>query len=211
MLETCLETRHPVIITSKSDRVLDDLDLLADMAQLNLVAVAISVTSLDPQLSGSLEPRAASPAKRLAALAALAERGIPAHCSIAPVIPAITDEYLESVVAQAASAGARSASWILLRLPHEVAPLFREWLDVHFPDRAAKVMAIVREARGGRDNDSQFFSRLRPQGTWADLFRQRFRLACRRAGLGPSQLGLDSSRFRPPSPPPAIDAQLSLL
>ncbi len=198
VLEVCLEARHPVTITTKSDRVLDDLDLLTEMARLDLVAVAISVTSLDPALSGKLEPRAAAPAKRMAALGKLAAAGIPAHCSIAPVIPAITDEFMEGIVARAAELGVRSAGWIPLRLPHEVAPLFREWLSVHFPERGDKVMSIVRSIRNGRDNDPDFFSRLHPSGVWADLFRARFRLACKRAGIGKGKFELDCSRFRAP-------------
>ncbi len=198
LLEVCLETRHPVTITTKSDRVLRDLDLLVELASHRLVAVSILVTSLDPVLSGNLEPRAASPAKRLAALEKLVAAGIPAHCSIAPVIPAITDSFLEEIVAQAASGGARNCGWIPLRLPHEVAPLFREWLDVHFPERAGKVMGIVQSIRGGRDNDPDFFTRLRPRGVWADLFRARFRLACKRAGITNPPFELDTVAFRPP-------------
>lgn len=198
LLEICLDARHPVTITTKSDRVLQDLDLLSEMARHRLVAVAISVTSLDPVLSGKLEPRAASPAKRLSALNKLAEAGVPTHCSIAPVIPAITDEYIEAIVARAAALGVESCGWIPLRLPHEVAPLFREWLLVHFPDRAQKVMNIVRSIRNGRDNDPAFFSRLKPSGVWADMLRARFRLACRRAGLGKVRFELDCTAFRPP-------------
>jgi DNA repair photolyase len=198
LLEVCLEARHPVTITTKSDRVLRDIDLLAEMARHRLAAVAISVTSLDPRLSGLLEPRASAPAKRLAALGALVEAGVPVHCSVAPVIPAITDEFMEEIVARAGALGVRSAGWIPLRLPHEVAPLFREWLAVQFPDRAEKVMAIVRSIRGGRDNDPAFFTRLRPSGVWADLLRARFRLACRRAGMANTHPELDCSAFRPP-------------
>ncbi len=207
VLEVCLESRHPVTITTKSDRLLDDIDLLREMARLRLVAVAISVTSLDPQLSGKLEPRAATPAKRLTALGKLVEAGVPTHCSVSPVIPAITDEFMEAIVAQAGGMGVRSAGWIPLRLPHEVAPLFREWLEVHFPDRAGKVMAIVRSIRNGRDNDPEFFSRMNPQGVWADLFRARFRLARKRAGLAAARIELDCSGFRRP----AAGGQLSLL
>ncbi len=206
VLELCLETRHPVMITTKSDRVLDDIGLLQELAALQLVAVSISVTSLDPRLSAKLEPRAASPAKRLAALEKLSDAGIPTHCSVAPVIPAITDCFMEEIIASAASAGVRSAGWILLRLPHEVAPLFREWLDVHFPDRAAKVMGIVQSVRGGKDNDSRFFHRMRPSGVWAELFRTRFRIAARRAGLAKADYRLDCSQFRPPT----RDGQLAL-
>ena len=207
LLEVCLEARHPVTITTKSDRVLRDLNLLEEMARLRLVAVAISITTLDPKLSGKLEPRAAAPVKRLAALGRLVQAGVPTHCSIAPVIPAITDEFLEAIVERAAALGTASVGWIPLRLPHEVAPLFREWLAVHYPERAGKVMSIVRSIRGGRDNDPDFFTRLRPTGVWADLFRARFTLACRRAGVGKADLALDCSMFRPPAP----DGQLALL
>ncbi|WP_305096223.1 PA0069 family radical SAM protein [Croceibacterium aestuarii] len=207
VLEVCLDVRHPVTITTKSDRVLQDLDLLAEMAKHRLVAVAISVTTLDPKLSGKLEPRAASPAKRLAALARLAEAGVPNHCSVAPVIPAITDEFMEGIVARAGEIGVGSAGWIPLRLPHEVAPLFREWLSVHFPQRGDKVMNIVRSIRGGKDNDPDFFTRMKPSGVWADLFRARFRLACKRAGIRNARFELDHSQFRRP----AEGGQLRLL
>ena len=207
VLEVCLDARHPVTITTKSDRVLDDIDLLEEMARQRLVAVAISVTSLDPRLLGKLEPRAAAPSKRLAAIGKLVAAGIPTHCSVAPVIPAITDEFMEEIVQRAAALGAHSVGWIPLRLPHEVAPLFREWLSVHFPERGDKVMAIVQSIRGGRDNDPDFFTRLKPTGVWADLFRARFRLACKRAGLGKAKFELDCTRFRPP----AVGGQLRLL
>ena len=199
LLEVCLETRHPVTITTKSDRVLRDLDLLVELARQRLVAVAISVTSLDPRLSGLLEPRAPAPSKRLAALGRLVEAGVPAHCSIAPVIPAITDEFMEAIVARAGALGVASVGWIPLRLPYEVAALFREWLAVHFPERGDKVMSIVRSIRGGRDNDPQFITRMKPSGVWADLFRARFRLARRRAGIGKIRFELDCGKFRPPA------------
>ncbi|MCX9148726.1 PA0069 family radical SAM protein [Erythrobacter sp. WG] len=207
ILEVCLETRHPVTITTKSDRVLADADILAAMARENLVAVAISVTTLDPALSAKLEPRCAAPGKRLAALAKLVELGVPVHCSISPIIPAITDEFLESIVARVGAMRVQSVGWIPLRLPHEVAPLFREWLAVHFPDRAGKVMGIVREMRGGRDNDPNFHSRFNPKGVWADLIRARFAVACRKAGIARARFALDTSRFCPPS----ADGQLALL
>ncbi|RZK03862.1 MAG: PA0069 family radical SAM protein [Novosphingobium sp.] len=207
ILEVCLEVRHPVTITTKSARVVRDLDLLREMAQLRLIAVGISVTSLDPRLSGLLEPRASAPAKRLAALGQLAAAGVPAHVSVAPVIPSITDEFMEAILSQAAERGVTSASWIMLRLPHEVAPLFREWLEVHYPDRAGKVMHIVQSIRGGRDNDPGFFSRMKPEGVWADLFRTRFRLACKRLEINRIALDLDVSGFRKPS----ANGQLSLL
>ncbi len=207
ILEVCLETQHPVMITTKSDRVLQDIDLLCELAARKLVAVGLSVTSLDPVLSGNLEPRAASPAKRLAALGKLVEAGVPVHCSIAPVIPAITDCFMEKIIACAADQGVRSAGWIMLRLPHEVSPLFREWLDVHYPDRAKKVMGIVQSVRNGRDNDGNFFSRMRPQGVWAELFRTRFRIASKRHGMRKGQFELDCSSFRPPD----TSGQLQLL
>ncbi len=207
VLEVCLDARHPVTITTKSDRVLADLDLIGEMAKRNLIAVAISVTSLDPHLSRLIEPRAPSPTKRLAALGTLVEAGVPAHCSIAPVIPAITDDAMEEIVARAAALGVQSCGWIALRLPHEVAPLFREWLDTHFPDRKDKVMSIVRSIREGKDNDPDFFSRMKPRGVWADLLRARFDLARKRAGIGKPVFNLDCSHFRPPM----VDGQLRLL
>lgn len=211
ILELCLEARHPVTITTKSDRVLDDADLLEAMAREKLVAVSISVTTLDPVLSAKLEPRCAAPAKRLAALGKLVELGVPVHCSISPIIPAITDEFIEGIIAEVARFGVRSVNWIPLRLPHEVAPLFREWLAVHYPERAGKVMSIVREMRGGRDNDPNFHSRFNPQGVWADLIRARFKVACKRAGIGQGKerprFELDCSRFRAPE----VGGQLRLI
>ena len=198
VLEVALETRHPMTITTKSDRVLADIDLLAEMARHRLVSVTISVTSLDAGLSRLLEPRAATPAKRLAALGRMAAVGIPTHVNVAPIIPAITDAYIERILAEAANAGVGSASWILIRLPHEVAPLFRAWLAEHFPDRADKVMNIVQAIRGGRDNDPRFFSRMRPEGVWPDLIRARFDKAVARLGLARGFPALDISGFRPP-------------
>lgn len=205
VLELCLELRHPVTITTKSARVLDDVDLLTELARHRLTAVGISVTSLDPRLSGLLEPRASSPVKRLEALEKLVAAGVPAHVSVAPVIPAITDGFMEGILEEAAQRGVRSASWIMLRLPHEVAPLFREWLDTHFPDRASKVMAIVQSVRGGKDNDAQFFTRMKPNGIWADLIRTRFRIACRKHAIGKAHVDLDCSQFRKPSPNGQLD------
>ena len=206
VLELCLKTGHPVTITTKSARVLDDLDLLRALAERNLTAVSISVTSLDPRLSGILEPRASSPAKRLAALETLAKAGVHTNVSVSPIIPAITDSFIEATLIEAGVRGAASASWIMLRLPHEVAPLFREWLEVHFPDRAAKVMGIVQSVRGGKDNDARFFSRMKPSGVWADLVRARFRLGLKRSGIPQARPVLDCSQFRAPS----RDGQLAL-
>ncbi|NYH93944.1 PA0069 family radical SAM protein [Novosphingobium marinum] len=207
ILDICLEARHPVTITTKSDRILRDIEVLAEMARHRLIAVGISVTSLDPHLSRLLEPRAASPAKRIAALERLAAAGVPSHVSVAPVIPAITDEFMEAILEKCAARGIESATWIMMRLPHEVAPLFREWLATHYPDRAEKVMGIVRSVRGGRDNDPEFFTRMNPKGVWADLFRKRFRVATKRLGINRVAVDLDCSRFRPPPP----DGQMRLL
>jgi DNA repair photolyase len=207
VLQVALETGHPITITTKSSRVLRDLDLLVPLAERGLTAVGLSVTSLDPRLSGLLEPRASAPAKRLDALEKLVAAGVPAHVSIAPVIPAITDEFIEGILSEAASRGVRSASWIMLRLPHEVAPLFREWLAVHYPDRAGKVMGIVQSVREGKDNDPGFFTRMKPTGVWADVFRTRFRIATTRLGMNEARMELDSTQFVRPS----VDGQLQLL
>ncbi len=197
-IEVLAETRHPLFITTKSDRVLRDLDLLADMARDTLVAVGISVTSLDPAVARTLEPRAAHPEKRIAAIARLAEAGVPVYACVSPVIPAITDHEIETIVARVAAAGALGAFWIPVRLPNEVAPLFRAWLDAYYPDRAAKVMAIIRDIRGGRDNDPRFGHRMRGQGVWAELIRTRFAKAKAKAGMADARLTLRTDLFRPP-------------
>jgi DNA repair photolyase len=206
-LEVLAEANHPLTITTKSDRVLRDIDLLAPMAAKGLVAVAVSVTMLDPALHRILEPRAPRPEKRLAAIKGLASAGIPTHVNVAPIIPAINDHEIEAIVERAAEAGVRTASWIPLRLPHEVAPLFRDWLQVHFPDRVGKVMSIVRSIREGRDNDPNFFQRMRGSGPWADLIRTRFKIAARKHGLNQMRIALRSDLFVPPR----SDGQLSLL
>ena len=198
ILELLLETKHPFTITTKSDRVLRDLDILAPAAKLGLAAVAISVTSLDPKVHRTLEPRAPSAKKRLVAIHALGEAGVPAIVAIAPVVPQITDHELESIVEAAVAHGARGGFYLPVRLPHEVAPLFRAWLDDHYPDRAAKVMATIRSLRGGRDNDSDFFSRMRGQGPWADLLATRFKKAINRYGLPQARFNLRTDLFEPP-------------
>jgi hypothetical protein len=198
ILEVMVETRHPTYITTKSDRILRDIDLLADLARDGLVAVVLSVTSLDPAIARTLEPRAPHPLRRVEAIRQLAEAGIPVTASISPIIPAITDHEIEALVARVAQAGAREVTYIPVRLPNEVAPLFRAWLDAHYPDRAGKVMAIIRDLRGGRDNDPNFGTRMRGQGVWADLIRTRFLKARKRAGLGADRLTLRTDLFRPP-------------
>ena len=199
ILELLLETKHPFTITTKSDRVLRDLDILVPAAKLGIAAVAISVTSLDPKVHRTLEPRAPSASKRLAAIRALTKAGVPAIVAIAPVVPQITDHELEAIVEAAAAHGARGGFYLPVRLPHEVAPLFRAWLDEHYPDRKAKVMATIHSLRGGRDNDPDFFSRMRGQGVWADLLRTRFEKAINRYGLPQARLTLRTDLFEPPS------------
>lgn len=197
-IEVLAETRHPLMITTKSDRVVRDLDLLAPMAAQGLVAVMISVTSLDPRTAMTLEPRAPSPAKRIAAIRALTAAGVPVQVSISPLIPAVTDHEIEHILEIAAEAGATRASYIPVRLPNEVAPLFRAWLDQHYPERAAKVMSIVQSLRGGRDNDPRFGERFRGQGPWYELIRTRVRIAMRRFGLTGERIALRCDLFRPP-------------
>jgi len=199
IIEVLAQCRHPMMITTKSDRVTRDIDLLAGMAAQGLVAVALSVTTLDPTLHRALEPRAPHPAKRLAAIRALNAAGIPVHASLAPIIPAINDHEIEALVAAAAQEGAGSVSFIPVRLPFEVAPLFREWLQTHFPERAAKVMNLIQDMRGGRDNDPGFGSRMRGQGVYAALIRTRFEKAKARAGLRGGRIQLRTDLFVPPS------------
>ena len=198
VIEVLAEARHPLLITTKSDRILRDIDLLSVMAHDNLVHVAISVTTLDNKVARTLEPRAAAPAKRLAAIRALNDAGVPTQVNISPVIPAITDHEIEAIMAAAADAAAVRASYILLRLPFEVAPLFRAWLDAHYPDRAAKVMHIVQDMRSGRDNDPDFGSRMRGTGVWADLVRARFKKAAAKHGLDRRATELRSDLFQRP-------------
>ncbi len=198
VIEVLAATGHPFSITTKSNRVVRDLDLIAPMAAKGLALVVVSVTTLTSRLAMTIEPRAPSPELRLTAVRRLAEAGVPVFVSIAPVIPHITDHEIERLVGRAADAGARGCFFLPVRLPHEVAPLFRAWLDTHFADRAGKVMATIRELRGGRDNDPAFFTRMQGQGPWADLLRTRFRLACRRHGLANERMVLRTDLFRPP-------------
>lgn len=198
-IEVLAACDHPITITTKSDRVTRDIDLLGPMAAKGLAAVMISVTSLDPKIAGTIEPRAPHPERRLAAVAKLRAAGIPTYVSLSPIIPQITDHELEQIMARAAQAGALGCFFLPVRLPHEVAPLFRAWLDTHFPDRAAKVMATIRSIRGGRDNDPNFGTRMRGQGPWAELLRMRFRIAARRHGLDTPHIALRRDLFRPPA------------
>lgn len=197
-VEVLAECHHPLMITTKSDRVTRDIDLLGPMAAEGLVAVGISLTSLDPALSRTMEPRAPHPARRLGAIRALREAGVPVYACLSPIVPAINDHEIEALAAAAAEAGALGVSNIPVRLPYEVAPLFRAWLDEHFPDRAAKVMHIIRSIRGGRDNDPDFGTRMRGQGPWADLIRTRMDRARRRHGLDRARVSLRHDLFEPP-------------
>jgi len=199
VLEVLWETRHPLTIVTKGALVLRDLDLLRQLAAKNLVRVFISLTTLDAELKRTLEPRAASPQARLRAIAALAAERVPVGVLTAPMIPAVNDAELESLLEAAAAAGATHAGYVLLRLPHEVKDLFRAWLEQHLPLRAAHVMSLVQQARGGRDNDPRFGHRMRGAGPWAAMLRARFELARKRLGLSAERAPEpDLTQFRPP-------------
>ncbi|PNS08771.1 PA0069 family radical SAM protein [Solilutibacter silvestris] len=196
-LEVLLETRHPVGIVTKGSAILRDLDLLAELAKLRLVHVMVSVTSLDNVLSSKLEPRAAAPHTRIKMIAALREAGVPAGVLVAPVIPMITDMELECILEAARAVDALSAGYVLLRLPHELKTVWREWLELHYPQRAAHVMSLIRQMRGGKDYDSRYGVRGRGEGPFADLLETRFRKARQRLGF-PGMPPVDTGLFTPP-------------
>ena len=201
ILEVLAEHKHPCTIITKNALIERDLDVLVPMAREHLVHAFVSVTSLDNRLASTLEPRASAPHRRLEAVAHLNEAGVPCGVMVAPIIPMVTDRYVEQILERAAAAGATSAGYTVLRLPYELKDLFREWLDLHVPERAEHVMSLIRQMRGGRDNDARFGSRMRGEGEFAELIRQRFRLACRRYGIGRGRdIALDMSRFAPPQP-----------
>ncbi len=202
VLELCLEVGHPVAITTKSDRCLGDLDLLAPLAREGLVMVMISVTTLEPRLARAMEPRAAAPHRRLAAIAALAEAGVPVFVSASPMIPALNDHELEAIFARAHAAGASGGTAMPIRLPFEVAPLFEAWLRHHVPTRADRVLRAIRAMRGGRLNDPRFGHRLRAHGAWGDLLAQRLARARRRHGWAETRPPLRTDRFRRPAADP---------
>jgi DNA repair photolyase len=206
LLEVLQQTRHPVTIVTKGTLVLRDLDLLRSLAAERLVQVFVSVTSLDAELKRTLEPRAASPQARLRVIAALRAAQVPTGVFVAPIIPAVNDMEVERIVAAVAAAGAQHASYVLLRLPHEIKDLFRQWLAEHLPQRADHVMSLIRWTRGGRDNDPRFGARMRGMGPWAQLLRDRFQLACRQHGLDQRVAELSTTHFRPPR----LDGQLAL-
>ena len=201
VLEVLAEHEHPFTIVTKSALVERDIDVIAPMAAKRMARVYLSVTTLDRELARKLEPRAAAPQRRLQALKTLSAAGIPVGVMVAPIIPQLNDRDLEAILDAAAANGAQGAGWVLIRLPREVAPLFRAWLDAHYPQRAEHVMSLIRQMRGGRDYDAAFGSRMRGGGEFAALLDKRFRIACRRLGLnrGREHTGLDTTRFRAPT------------
>ncbi|HET6828475.1 MAG TPA: PA0069 family radical SAM protein [Ramlibacter sp.] len=198
VIELMHETSHAFSLVTKSSGVERDLDLIAPMAQQGLAAIYVTITTLDAKLARTLEPRAAAPHRRLRLLKTLADHGVPCGVSLAPQIPFLTDD-MEQVMEAAWEAGARSAFYHVLRLPWEVAPLFRQWLQQHYPDRAERVMARIHDMRGGKDYDSDFATRMKGTGPWAQLLAQRFGRAVRRLGFNRVRVELDETRFRPPS------------
>ncbi|MDD3447664.1 MAG: PA0069 family radical SAM protein [Gammaproteobacteria bacterium] len=199
LLEVLAEARHPLFVVTKSALVERDLDLLAGLAERNLARVAVSLTTLDPELARWLEPRAAAPARRLETIRRVAAAGVPVSVLAAPVIPVLTDPELERLLGAARAAGARHAGYVLLRLPHETRALFEDWLRTHAPLQAEHVLSRIRDCRGGKAYDADFRTRMRGTGPFAGLIRQRFRLAARRLGYtDPEPLACD--QFRPPAP-----------
>ena len=198
VLEVMERFGHPCSIITKSALILRDLDVLARLGARNLVRVAISVTSLDRKLARSMEPRAATPERRIGAIQALSAAGVPVSVMFAPVIPALNDHELEAVLERAAQAGASGAGYVVLRLPREIKDLFREWLATDHPDRAARVMSLVRQMRGGADYDFEWRTRMRGEGPIAQLLSQRFAAAKKRFGLEARFSGLDLSQFKVP-------------
>ena len=200
ILEVLEQHDHPVGIVTKSDLVVRDRDILARMAAKELAKVAISVTTLDRDLARKMEPRAPTPAKRLDAIRGLSEAGVPVTLLAAPIIPAINDHEIERIVDAAAAAGARHAGYVLLRLPLEISDIFQDWLCRVAPDRAGRVMSLMRGARGGKDYQSAWGLRMRGDGPYAWTIARRFQLAARRAGLDHDRIALRTDLFRPPRP-----------
>jgi DNA repair photolyase len=200
LLEAFLEHRHPVSLITKGGLMLRDVDLLQALAAENLVSVAVSVPTMDSALKRVLEPRVPAASVRFRLMAELSSAGVPVSLLMAPIIPAVTDGEIEAIVETAAANGACHASWILLRLPHELKDLFRDWLATHLPDRATHVMSLLREASGGRDYDNRYGVRQRGRGPYARMIRDRFSVACRRHGIGDGRdrPRLDCTKFRPP-------------
>ncbi len=211
IMRACLQVlsdfNHPVAIVTKGSLIERDIDILSDMATRGLVKVGISVTTLDAEMSRKLEPRAPAPKRRLRMISRLAEAGIPVRIMTSPIIPGLTCHEIEPLLAAGAKAGATAATWVMLRLPLEVSALFREWLDAHVPDRAKRVMGLVREMHGGQDYAADWGRRMRGQGAYADIIAQRFKLASARLGLDQEMSALRCDLFRPP---PRPGDQLSL-
>ncbi len=210
VLEVMLETKHPCTIITKNALIERDLDLLVPLARANLVQCFISITTLDNRVAAKMEPRASAPHRRLAAVRALHAAGVPVSVMMAPIIPAITDHEIEALLEAARDAGAHDCSYVLLRLPHEVKELFRDWLQLHFPERAAHVMSLVNQMRGGRDNDPNFGSRMRGEGVFADLIATRFRKARAKLAFPGGRIELDRTQFVPPRPLRASSPQADL-
>lgn len=209
VLQVLADTRHPFSLVTKSALVERDIDIIAPMAQQGLAMVFVSVTTLDRVLARRLEPRAAAPEQRLETLRRLSAAGIPTGVMVAPVIPALNDSEMERILEAAHAAGARQAGYVLLRLPHELAALFEQWLRLHYPLKADHVLSLIRQSRDGKDYDAAFHTRMRGQGPFAELIATRFRLASRRLGMDRSRLTLDSGKFMPPASR-VTAAQLSL-
>ncbi|HET7526521.1 MAG TPA: PA0069 family radical SAM protein [Burkholderiaceae bacterium] len=199
IIEVLSECHHAFSMFTKSSGIERDLDLIGPMAARGLVAVYVTITTLDPQLARTMEPRAAAPYRRLKTIEALAKAGVPVGVSVSPMIPFLNLHELEQILAAAREAGASAASSIVLRLPWEVSPIFQQWLKQHVPDRAERVMARVREMRGGKDNDPRFGTRMTGTGVWAQLIRQRFDRASSKLGFNRTRFELDLSQFRRPS------------
>jgi DNA repair photolyase len=208
ILEVLAQARHPVGIVTKSAGVIRDIDILSRMAEERLVKVAISLTTLDRTLARKMEPRAATPPKRLEAMRRLAEAGVPVTVMTAPILPALNDAEIEALLEAAYAAGAREAGYVLLRLPLELKDLFREWLQTEYPDRAQRVINILRSMHGGRDYIAEFGHRQRGSGPYAEQIAARFHLAIRRLGMNERHLSLRLDLFRRPTPP---GGQMSLL
>ena len=196
ILEVLREHSHPVTITTKSASVVSDLDLLSVMAERNLVNVNVSVTTLDSKLSRTMEPRASAPHSRIRAISELSKSGIPVTIFVAPVIPGLNEHEIESILEVCAQAGARRAEWTMIRLPLEVRELFQEWLENNYPTKSARVMSLIRQVRGGRENSSDFFERMRGTGLVADLIHKRFMSALRKYDLDREPVELDVTQFR---------------
>lgn len=207
ILETLLRVRHPATITTKSNLVVRDIGILAEMARHNLVRVAISVTTLDRRLARSMEPRAPTPERRLEAVRALSDAGVPTAVMVAPVVPGLTDHEMEAILERAAEAGAKNAQFILLRLPLEIKGLIREWLETDHPNKARRVITLMRSMRGGKDYDAEFGKRMRGEGPYAAMLAKRFKLAKERLGLDNAYSPLETGLFVPPK---KASAQLAL-